>query len=319
MNKLLHNKQTYFRYLCVLVFIIGLTTNVKAQSHTIKTIVYNTLVLNSSKLLLKNAHLGIKATIIKGDEKGHVIYAEILKGQTNNKGNLAIDIGVGYVVAGKYSNFDFTSGPYMIKLEIDPHGGTNYIINITRPFVNLAKGSSTTFRFTVGSKVIVKRYVGELYGGGIIFHLNKDSLGNEHGLIASLQDVSTSAKWGLSGIDFYGFKNASDGKDNYKAMLNNGAEPGTAARVVEKYQHDGYKDWYLPALKELLLLYQVKEVIDKALDTDKNEKTKGLERKHYWSSTGYSASTSWFFSFYNGGATNYGKNYVFNVRAIRAF
>ena len=319
MNKLLHNKQIYLRYLCVLVFIIVLTTNVKAQSHTIKTIVYNTLVLNSSKLLLKNAHLGIKATIIKGDEKGHVIYAEILKGQTNNKGNLAIDIGVGYVVAGKYSNFDFTSGPYMIKLEIDPHGGTNYIINITRPFVNLAKGSATTFRFTVGSKVIVKRYVGELYGGGIIFHLNKDSLGNEHGLIASLQDVSTSAKWGLSGIDFYGFKNASDGKDNYKAMLNNGAEPGTASRIVEKYQHDGYKDWYLPALKELLLLYQVKEVIDKILDTDKNEKTKGLERKHYWSSTGYSASTSWFFSFYNGGATNYGKNYVFNVRAIRAF
>jgi hypothetical protein len=270
-------------------------------------------------LLLKNAHLGIKATIIKGDEKGHVIYAETLKGQTNVKGNLAIDIGVGYVVAGKYSNFDITSGPYMIKLEIDPHGGTNYTINITRPFVNLAKGTTAPFKFSVGSRVIAKRYVGELYGGGIIFHLSKDSLGNDHGLIASLQDISTSAKWGLSGIDFYGFKNASDGKDNFKAMLHNGAEPGTAARLVEKYQHDGYKDWYLPALKELLLLYQVKDVIDKALDTDKNEKTKGLERKHYWSSTGYSASTSWFFSFYNGGATNYGKNYVFNVRAIRAF
>ena len=319
MNKLLHNKQTFWRYICLLLFIICFTIHAKSQSHIVKTIVYNTLVLNSSKLLLKNAHLGIKATIIKGDEKGHVIYAETLKGQTNNKGNLTIDIGVGYVVAGKFSNFDFSSGPYIIKLELDPHGGTNYTINISRPFVNLAKGTTAPFKFSVGSKVIVKRFIGELYGGGIIFHLSKDSLGNEHGLIASLQDVSTSAKWGLSGIDFYGFKNASDGKDNYKAMLNNGAEPGTAARIVEKYQHDGYKDWYLPALKELLLLYQVKEVIDKILDTDKSEKTKGLERKHYWSSTGYSASTSWFFSFYNGGATNYGKNYVFNVRAIRAF
>ena len=260
MKILIHIIKKYVRYISVLLFFMCMSTSMYSQTHTIKTIVYNTLVLNSSKLLMKNAHLGIKATIIKGDEKGHVIYAEILKGQTNNKGNLAIDIGVGYVVAGKYSNFDFTSGPYMIKLEIDPHGGTNYTINITRPFVNLAKGSATTFRFAVGSKVIVKRYVGELYGGGIIFHLNKDSLGNEHGLVASLQDVSVSTKWGLSGIDFYGFKNASDGKDNYKAMLNNGAEPGTAARVVEKYQHDGYKDWYLPALKELLLLYQVKDV-----------------------------------------------------------
>ena len=319
MNLTSNNKLKWIGCLGVFLFVICMSTNALSQTHTIKTIVYNTLVLNSSKLLLKNAHLGIKATIIKGDEKGHVIYAETLKGQTNNKGNLAIEIGVGYVVAGKYSNFDITSGPYMIKLEMDPHGGTNYTINITRPFVNLAKGTTAPFKFSVGSKVIVKRYIGELYGGGIIFHLSKDSLGNDHGLIASLQDISTSAKWGLSGIDFYGFKNASDGKDNFKAMLHNGAEPGTAARLVEKYQHDGYKDWYLPALKELLLLYQVKEVIDKALDTDKNEKTKGLERKHYWSSTGYSASTSWFFSFYNGGATNYGKNYVFNVRAIRAF
>jgi hypothetical protein len=296
-----------------------LSSKVFGQTHTVKTIVYNTLVLNSNKLLMKNAHFGIRATIIKGDEKGQVIYAETLKGQTNNKGNLTIDIGVGYVVAGKYSNFDITGGPYVIKLELDPHGGTNYTINITRPFVNSAKNVQSTFRFSVGSKVIVKRYIGELYGGGIIFHLTKDSLGNEHGLIASLHDVSTNAKWGLGGIDFYGFKNASEGRDNYKAMLNNGAEPGTAARVVEKYQHDGFKDWYLPALKELLLMYQVKDIIDKVLDTDKNEKTKGLERKHYWSSTGYSASTSWFFSFYNGGATNYGKHYVFNVRAVRAF
>ena len=319
MKKWVYFTEKWFRYCCVLLLFVCISTSVFSQTHTIKTIVYNTLVLNSSKLLLKNAHLGIKATIIKGDEKGQVIYAETLKGQTNNKGNLAIDIGVGYVVAGKYSNFDITGGPYVIKLEIDPHGGTNYTINITRPFVNLAKGTTAPFRFSVGSKVIVKRYIGELYGGGIIFHLTKDSLGNEHGLIASLHDVSTSAKWGLNGIDFYGFKNASDGKDNYKAMLNNGAELGTAAKVVEKYQHDGFKDWYLPALKELLLMYQVKDIIDKTLDTDKNEKTKGLERKHYWSSTGYSASTSWFFSFYNGGATNYGKNYVFNVRAIRAF
>ncbi len=314
-----NNKQKWIGCLGIFLLFICISSSVNSQTHTVKTIVYNTLVLNSSKLLMKNVHFGIKASIIKGDEKGHVIYSEILKGQTNVKGNLAIDIGVGYVVAGKYSNFDITSGPYMIKLEMDPHGGTNYTINITRPFVNLAKGTTAPFKFSVGSRVIAKRYVGELFGGGIIFHLSKDSLGNDHGLIASLQDLSTSAKWGLSGIDFYGFKNASDGKDNFKAMLNNGAEPGTAARIVEKYQHDGYKDWYLPALKELLMLYQVKDLIDKTLDTDKNEKTKGLERKHYWSSTGYSASTSWFFSFYNGGATNYGKNYVFNVRAIRAF
>jgi hypothetical protein len=275
--------------------------------------------MNNSKMLLKNVNLGIKASIYKGSEKGELIYAEVQRAKTNPKGNLQIDIGVNYVVAGKYSNFDFTGGPYFIRLDIDPTGGENYSINLTRPFVNMARGVQSTYRFTAGSKTIVKRYIGELYGGGIIFHLHEDSLGNEHGLIASLHDLSKNARWGLYGIDFFGFKNASVGVDNTKAMITNGAEPGTAAQLCVKYTHDGFKDWYLPAIKEMLLLYEVRNIIDDVLDKDKSEKTKGLEHKQYWTSTGYSASTSWFFSFYNGGATNYGKNFVFNVRAIRAF
>jgi hypothetical protein len=289
------------------------------HTYTVKTIVYNTLVMSNSKILLKNTLLGIKVSIHKGSEKGEIIYAEVQQAKTNVKGNLQIEIGINYVVHGKYSNFDPTGGPYFIRLDIDPKGGTDYNINITRPFVNTAKGIQTNFRFALGSKVIQKRYVGEIWGGGIIFHLNKDSLGNDHGLIASLHDLSKNARWGLNGIDFFGFKNASVGKDNTKAMMTNGAEPGTAAYLCNKYSHDGFKDWYLPAIKEMIMLYEVRGLIDDILDKDKSDKTKGLENKQYWTSTGYSASTSWFFSFYNGGATNYGKNFVFNVRAIRAF
>lgn len=309
-------KLTFFK---LILFFVLFPNTILSQTITVKTIVYNTLILSNSKLLLKNANLGIKASIYKGSENGELIYAETLTGKTNAKANLQIDIGVGYVVAGKYSNFDVSGGPYFIKLEVDPTGGSNYSISFTRPFVNQAKGVQANYRFTLGSKVIVKRYVGELYGGGIIFNLYKDSLGNEHGLIASLHDLSNAAKWGLQGIDFYGFKNASSGVENTKAMIKNGAEPGTAAKLCEKYNAGGFKDWYLPALKELMLLHEVKDKIDEILDKDKDPKTKGLEKKHYWTSTGYSASTSWFYSFFNGGATNYGKNFVFNVRAIRAF
>lgn len=307
---------TFFKLM--LLFVVFFNP-VYSQTITVKTILYNTLVLSNSKLLLKNANLGIKASVYKGTDAGELIYSETLNGKTNAKANLQIDIGVGYVVAGKYSNFDVSGGPYFIKLEIDPAGGSNYSITIGRPFVNQAKGVQANYRFSIGSKVIVKRYVGEIYGGGIIFSLHKDSLGNEHGLIASLHDLTNAAKWGLQGIDFYGFKNASSGVENTKAMIKNGAEPGTAAKLCEKYNAGGFKDWYLPALKELMLLHEVKDKIDEILDKDKDAKTKGLEKKHYWTSTGYSASTSWFYSFFNGGATNYGKNFVFNVRAIRAF
>jgi hypothetical protein len=312
-------KSNLIRLTFLLIVSFGFNKISYSQTYTVKTIVYNTLILNNSKVLLKNTNLGIKASIYKGSEKGDLVYAEVQQAKTNAKGNLQIEIGVSYVVAGKYSNFDITGGPYFIRLDIDPKGGTDYSINITRPFVNSAKGVQTNFRFAIGSKVIQKRYIGELWGGGIIFHLTKDSLGNEHGLIASLHDLSKTARWGLNGIDFYGFKNASVGVDNTKAMITNGAEPGTAAHLCAKYSHDGYKDWYLPAIKEMIFLYEVRTIIDEVLDKDKSDKTKGLEHKQYWTSTGYSASTSWFFSFYNGGATNYGKNFVFNVRAIRAF
>ncbi len=314
------NKLRYFRlWILCMSLVVFISSYSLAQNVTVKTIVYNTLVMNNTKMLLKNVSLGIKASIYKGSEKGELIYSEVLQAKTNIKGNLQIDIGVNYVVAGKYSNFDVSGGPYFIRLDIDPKGGTEYSINITRPFVNSAKGVQSNFKFSMGSKVILRRYIGEIWGGGIVFHLTKDSLGNEHGLIASLHDLSKTAKWGLNGIDFYGFKNASFGKENTKAMISNGAEVGTAATLCVKYSHDGYKDWYLPAIKEMLQLYEVRGIIDDILDKDKSDKTKGLEKKQYWTSTGYSASTSWFFSFYNGGATNYGKNFVFNVRAIRAF
>ncbi|MFN5444643.1 MAG: DUF1566 domain-containing protein [Crocinitomicaceae bacterium] len=311
----------------VMCFIIGCNlfsiaqnqSNNSNHTYTVKTIVYNTLVMSNSKILLKNTLLGVKVSIHKGSEKGEIIYAEVQQAKTNVKGNLQIEIGVSYVISGKYANFDPTGGPYFIRLDIDPKGGTDYNINITRPFVNTAKGIQSNYKFAIGNKVIQKRYVGEIWGGGIIFHLNKDSLGNDHGLIASLHDLSKNARWGLNGIDFFGFKNASVGKENTKAMITNGAEPGTASQLCNKYSHDGFKDWYLPAIKEMILLYEVRGIIDEILDKDKSDKTKGLENKQYWTSTGYSASTSWFFSFYNGGATNYGKNFVFNVRAIRAF
>lgn len=304
---------------CNLFSIAQNQSNNSNHTYTVRTIVYNTLVMSNSKILLKNTLLGVKVSIHKGSEKGEIIYAEVQQAKTNVKGNLQIEIGVSYVISGKYANFDPTGGPYFIRLDIDPKGGTDYNINITRPFVNTAKGIQSNYKFALGNKVIQKRYVGEIWGGGIIFHLNKDSLGNDHGLIASLHDLSKNARWGLNGIDFFGFKNASVGKENTKAMITNGAEPGTASQLCNKYSHDGFKDWYLPAIKEMILLFEVRGIIDEILDKDKSDKTKGLENKQYWTSTGYSASTSWFFSFYNGGATNYGKNFVFNVRAIRAF
>ena len=302
--------------LCILC--IG-SFKVFSQTTIVKTLTYSTLVMSPSKLLIKSKNLGIKVSIFKGDQKGELLYSEKLTGKSNQIGNMTIDVGVGYVLFGKFLNLDIGKGGLFIRLDIDPNGGDKYSFDISRDLANVARGLTSTYRFSVSSKTVVRRFIGEIFAGGIIFHLNQDSLGNQHGLIASLHDLSKNAKWGLMGVDYYGFKDAMNGRNTTNAMIKAGAEKGTAARLCHEYSNDGHKDWFLPSLRELQMIYEVRDIIDKTLDGDKLDKTKGFERKHYWSSTGYSGSTSWFFSFYNGGATNYGKNFLFNVRAIRAF
>ena len=303
-----------------MLFILCMNCNkILSQTITVKTLTYSTLVMNPSKLLIKSKTLGIKVSIFKVDQKGELLYSEKLIGKTNQIGNMTIDVGLGYVLHGKFSSLDIGKGGLFIRLDIDPNGGDKYSFDISRDLANVARGLTSTFRFSVASKTVVRRFIGEVYAGGIIFHLSQDSLGNQHGLIASLHDLSKNAKWGLMGVDYYGFKDAMNGRNTTNAMVKAGAEKGTAARLCQEYSNEGHKDWYLPSLRELQMIYEVRDIIDKTLDGDKLEKTKGFERKHYWSSTGYSGSTSWFFSFYNGGATNYGKNFLFNVRAVRAF
>lgn len=304
----------------ILLFIVFKGTfSVLSQTTTVKTLTYSTLVMTPAKLLIKNKSLGIKVSIYKVDQQGDLVYSEKLTGKTNQIGNITIDVGLGYVLFGKFSSLDVGKGGLFIRLDVDPNGGDKYAFDISRDIANVAKGLTSTFRFSVTTKTIVRRFIGELFGGGIIFHLSQDSLGNQHGLITSLHDLSKNAKWGLMGVDYYGFKDAINGRSTSNAMIKAGAEKGTASKLCYEYTNDGHKDWYLPSLRELQMIYAVRDIIDKTLDGDKLEKTKGFERKHYWSSTGYSGSTSWFFSFYNGGATNYGKNFLFNVRAIRAF
>jgi len=45
----------------------------------------------------------------------------------------------------------------------------------------------------------------------------------------------------------------------------------------------------------------------------------GFADTYYWSSSEYTAGTSWYQNFANGVQNGLNKNYTYNVRAIRAF
>lgn len=140
-----------------------------------------------------------------------------------------------------------------------------------------------------------KRYIGELYGGGVVADIWNEG-GEEVVLIASLEDLrpiagdyaaasanpeSTSPYNNRISSFFYqnGAASAShyvgtssqsnyDGMSNTLAILGSQAlasSTGSAAEVAASHRGGGYSDWYLPSYYELNAVYKNANAISKSL------------------------------------------------------
>jgi len=91
---------------------------------------YQCIVRNSGGVLVTNQGVGIKINILQGTTDGAVVYQETYNPnpQTNTNGLMSIEIGGGLAITGTFSGIDWASGPYFLKTETDPTGGTNYTI-----------------------------------------------------------------------------------------------------------------------------------------------------------------------------------------------
>ena len=100
---------------------------------------YQGVVRNSSNELVSDQAVGVKISILQGSASGIVVFAEtyIPNPQTNINGLLSIEIGGGSVLTGTFSAIDWASGPYFLKTETDPTGGTNYTISGTSQLLSV--------------------------------------------------------------------------------------------------------------------------------------------------------------------------------------
>jgi hypothetical protein len=88
---------------------------------------YQAVIRNNSNNLVTNVPVGMKISILQGSAEGAVVYAETQLPETNANGLISIEIGTGST-SDDFSAIDWTDGPYFIKTETDPAGGTNYTI-----------------------------------------------------------------------------------------------------------------------------------------------------------------------------------------------
>jgi hypothetical protein len=157
-------------------------------------------------------------------------------------------------------------------------------------------------------------YVGELYGGGIVFWV--DNTG-EHGYIVSLIDLSSSAQWS-STYTFSEAYSAWNGEANTATI----AGDCIPAQLCLNYNNANYgtgqyDDWYLPAIDQLSTIYHNKLILNKILENSSGASI--IPTAGYWSSTEHTSSFAWCFWFSHGYNDSADKFYSYWVRAVRSF
>ena len=108
---------------------------------------YQAVVRNNNNVLVSNHAVGMRISILQGSATGTAVYTETQIPTTNANGLIAIEIGTGTVVTGTFSNIDWANGPYFVKTETDPNGGTAYTLTASNqllsvPYALYAKKSS---------------------------------------------------------------------------------------------------------------------------------------------------------------------------------
>jgi hypothetical protein len=111
------------------VFIIAAFFSIQALwAQAPQKMSYQAVVRNSANELIANGNVGIKISILQSSPVGTVVFSETHTAVTNVNGLTALEIGGGTLVSGDFSTINWANGPYFIKTETDPLGGTNYTI-----------------------------------------------------------------------------------------------------------------------------------------------------------------------------------------------
>ena len=287
-----------------LSIVAGLLLTMSVFAQAPEKMSYQAVVRNTTNNLVTNQTVGMQISILQGSATGTAVYVETQTPTSNANGLVSLEIGGGTVVSGNMATINWANGPYFIKTETDPTGGSSYTITgtsqlLSTPYALYAKtsGSSTPSGFT--------HYLGEAFNGGIIFYLYKGSDGLEHGLIVALTE--STAQW-QSSATLVNANRTEDGAFNTALMTNSPAATYIAGLGA---------GWYLPSIDELGLLYYNRYSVQKALRAGGS--TLLSNTAAYWSSTESVATLASGFAFNFGYVLNGNKTNTYIVRGVRAF
>ncbi|MBC7847032.1 MAG: DUF1566 domain-containing protein [Flavobacterium sp.] len=282
-----------------LIAYLSLTVSIWAQVP--QKMSYQAVIRNNNGALITTTQIGIRISILQGSASGTAVYVETQTKSTNTNSLVSLEIGSGTPVIGTFSKINWATGPYFIKTETDPTGGTTYVITDTNELTSVPYAL-----FSINASISsFTHYLGEVYDGGVIFELYKGSDGLEHGLIVA--PTEKKAAWQTS-LNFVFATSSYDGIYNTNLMNNS---------QVNNYLATLGTGWYLPSIDELNKLFQNRYYTQKTLRTNGNTLLSIKDR--YWSSTEHNYFDAYYFHFGNGNTFALDKANVYQVRGIKSF
>lgn len=121
--------------LFIILVVVVLTASVFAQSP--QKMSYQAVIRDISNNLVTNTTIGMQISILQGSPTGTPVYVETQTPTTNINGLATVEIGNGTIVSGSFTSINWAAGPYFIKTETDPLGGTAYNIMGTQQLMSV--------------------------------------------------------------------------------------------------------------------------------------------------------------------------------------
>ncbi|GEM_PF-2870701 len=231
-------------YIFLVALLLFFPVVVFAQSP--ETMSYQAVIRDASSNLVKNSQVGMRISIVQGSADGSSVYEEEYTVTTNDNGLVSLEIGSASpdytgtslknsteteatVPNNDFSTIDWADGPYFIKVETDPTGGTNYTVTgvsqlLSVPYALHSKSSDgvsapleLTGSTTSTSQAIIK---GTNNGSGYGIYGWSSSNYGVYGYSSSLNGI-------------FGYSNDNSGVDGINGSSGNEGKLGTPDYGVE--------------------------------------------------------------------------------------
>ena len=302
--------------------LLALTITLIASAQAPQGFNYQATVRNSAGALITNQNVLFKFNIMLNSQTSLPVYSETHQAPTDDLGQVNLVIGTGTPTIGTFSSINWGNGTYYLGIELNTGSGF-VVMGTTQLFsVPYALYANTAGNITGGGSGFT-HYIGEQFGGGIIFHLWIDGQGVEHGLVVDKSDLSNSQFWSniIDNLIGVSCQSSWDGLSNSNAIINQSSHTISAAKLCLDSNNNGQIDWYLPSIDELSLLWQNRFIVNKTLSSIGGN-VAPINYFRYWSSTesnGSMVNFSLYFDFERGQAYIAAKDANYFVRAVRSF